>query len=607
MPAAIPIPQRRLLVARVDALLLPDDGGGQPLSLRRACAEAGVSAANYQRWKRQLQEPETGNREPGTTKKPGRPPAVTLTPEQTDRLRFWRLTKGSVPLALEFFLRDEVCTDQLRQFILGRWQKAQAARKRPHWPASIRAALHVTAAEQAAHRKDAKRLQEVTVAERRGAFWINHAGQEVPLLPNSIWESDDESTNEPFRFYDAELGRERVGRQGLYTVDVYSRRFMGGTLVGRSRDAYRVEDIADHFADLARQYGLPLIWRVERGVWENHWLHGLPLSDGSTWGGLGDLVHIATKHSSQAKGNIEGAFNFKQALAAGGWDGGDLTLGRHRGEFPEATRHHQRSQAGREESLRRFAPIDQAADAMAQVLHYQNTRPKVRQMFGGQSLVPDALYKEGQDQARPVPPGEWWRFLPVKRALTIRRGMVALRVDHYPQEFRFRVNGAAGLDGLHLDHGHQVLVAMHPGQPEQGLHLFNADRSKLNRDRLPFGQFLGLAEYLPDRPQEDFSGNPHRPAAEARKRECAGVRRAFRAITSGTAAATRKSYGQDSLGTRLAVASRGDQDTTLDPSRPTGRRGGLIPARRRTSPEPDPDHGDQEDLDALEREAMDLV
>lgn len=579
MPAPTPIPQRRLAVAQVRALI---QGGA---SQRQACAEAGVSDANFIRWSRELDNPS-----PEPKGRPGRKPVLELTDAQADRLRFWHLTKGSVPLALEFFLRDDLCTPEVAQFIRGRWLRAVETGRRPSWPASIRRALHVTAAEVAQHRGGSKRLSEVTATERRGAFWISADGVEMPLLPNSIWESDDMSVNEPFRFFDADSGRERLGRQTLQTLDVFTHRWLGATLVGRTRDAYRIEDIADHFADLAQTHGLPLVWRVEKGVWDNHWLMGIPMPDGTTWGGIADLVTIAQKTSSQAKGNVEGSFNIQQALAAAGWDGADLTLGRQRGEFHHATRHYLRAQNGRDESLTRFPTVDAAGDALARVLAYANTRPKARTMLGGRLVSPDALYKEhaAQDQARPLHPADAWRFLPVKRAsLHVRAGVVTISAPHYPSPFRFRVNGAEdeGLLRPHLDQGHLVHVAFHPGHPELGCTLHNADRSKLNRDNLPYGAPLGQADYMPLRPQEDFSNPAERPNADARKRERAAVRRTFRAITQGIP--TRKTYAQDSLGNRLAVHHENGQP--VGPVRPV----------RPTTPD---DLPTADDLDAMEAE-----
>lgn len=550
MPRPATLPNQRLAVARVDAFV---SGGA---SLVQACLRAGVSRANYYRWKTSEAALASANSAPGTANreskpaKRGRPTLVELTEAEIHRLRYWRLIRDSVPLALQEFLRDDLCRPEVAALVRSIWQKALARHKRPSWPLSIRRALQVTDAEKANFRGEKHRSQ-CEVTERRGAWWIDEDGHEWPLEPNTIWESDDMSVNEPFRFYDAASARERLGRQTLQTKDVCSYKNLYVTHVGRERDAYRVEDIADHAWDLVSTYGMPVMWRIECGVWDNAFFFGVKLADGTLWGGIDQLIHIRQKFTSRGKGNIEGGFDHQQRWTAHGPKGDIISIGRSRGEFEQATKLYLKAQqTGDEATLRRFWTVEQSANFLQQALTEMNRTPVQRLMHGNRFLIPDELY--GEPVQRQVPKGEEWRFLPVKKERVVSQGAIDIKVDHYAVPFRFRINGAAGMNGHHLDHGHRILVAFHPGRPQEGLHVFNGDRSAKNREGFSFGELIGLAEYLPERPSENLAGPGDH---SSRKRERSAVRLEGRAIVSGTARATRKSHAQDGLGNVLRQAN----------------------------------------------------
>lgn len=556
MPKPAQLADRTRAVALVDAYIR----GG--LEVAAACLRAGVARACYYRWKQETTQ------EAKQAARRGRPTKLELTTEEKRRLRYWRLIRASVPEALREFMADPVCRPETAQTLEALWQRAQARRKRPSWPLSVRRALHVTRAERGLLRGE-KAHDETVATERRGAFWCDEEGREWPLSPTTIYESDDESENEPFRYVDAATGEERLGRQSLKTISSFSLKWLGFTHVGRERDAYRVEDIADHFADIVRCHGLPILWRVERGVWDNQWLFGVKLQDGSRWGGLDGLFHIRQKHRSRGKANVEGSFNHAQNLRAHGADGGVMSLGRKRGEFEAATKDYLRAQAGHADALAKFWSIEESAAATAAALSKFNAQPKERHIFGGQWISPDEAH--GTPAKREVPADQWWRFLPVKKAASVRRGVIEIRAPHYPVSFRFRVNGAEGMRGIHLDQGHKVLVAFHPGHPEQGLHVFNAEMGAMNREHWTCGQALGVAEWMPDRPQEDLSGRGDFSNA---KRERAAVRREFREIVAGTARASRKSHAQDGLGNVIRQAMGATGPTPGAAAKAT--RGGLI-------------------------------
>ena len=201
-----------------------------------------------------------------------------------------------------------------------------------------------------------------------------------------------------------------------------------------------------------------------------------------------------------------------------------------------------------------------------------NARPKVRRAFGRDAIAPDDLLCGAKGPA--LVASERWRFCPIKRAAIVRGGHVEISIDHYPQSFRFRVNGVAelspeptGKSALHLDHGYRVLVAFHPGRPDEGCHVFNAELGPYNRLGAGPAEYLTRAEYAPDRPQinlgkGDFMG---------RKKAAAAVRRSFRAI----GAAVRADHVQDSRGRIVRAQSTGTAGETH-------RSAGETPALRRT-------------------------
>lgn len=544
------------------------------LSQAEACRAAGVAPANYVRWRDEIAR----RGAPAEAARPtGRPPRFDLTPEEARPLRRLRLRYDSLDLAVEAWLRGEAfeAGEALRPETIAAAQelldRAARRRRRVRWPASLRRAGHVTDEERALYRGP-KAAASIEISERRGLYWRDEDGQEWPMLPGTIFESDDMSCNEPYRYHDAELGRETLGRQGLYTLDTYSLRWLGVSLVGRERDAYRAEDIAEHLLEIVDAVGLPAIWRFERGPWDNNVINGVRLPDGSRWGGLDELFRVSQKFSSRGKANVEGGFDFLQAVSAHQ----STSIGRQRGEFEAGSRHYLRAQAGRPEDLRYFWTLAQCAEAQRAAMAALNARARQRHAFGPELVVPDELWQS--PVTRPLPADQRWRFCPVKKEATVRSGVIETSAPHYPRTFRFLVHGCGDLPVL--DHGHALLIAFHPGRPEEGCHVFNSDRTTRNREGLRWGQYLGLAEWMHDVPQEDFSAAPDH---DRRRRANAAVRAEFRAVVPpGTGPGTLRSTARDGLGNALDLARHGAPPAGL-PALPA--RAGRPP---RQAPEPEP-------------------
>jgi hypothetical protein len=576
--------QRAMAVAAVDAL-------ASTLPILRACLEAGVAYASYYRWKSEIEAATSGAlTQPVEEIKKGRPALFVLTPGETRRLRFWRLVKGSIPLAVEAAIAESTTGNESPYFsavramqadgdvvnpdhrktrqsiegatkldeskalaLRGYWQRFVEARKAVCWPMSIRRACRVSEDEEAAFR-GRKALESRAGHERRGAFIIDEEGKRMPWCAGAIWCSDDMSVNDPFRFYDAAENRELVGRQTLWTTDAFSLDFLGCHHIGRDRDSYRAEDIARHFAALVDEHGLPLVWRVERGRWDNNFINGCPLpgefeEDGTAkrWGGLDAIIHMAVKFNSRGK-EIEGCFNLLQAMMDHGGDGRTLSIGRQRGEFEQATKLMLRTDRDLA-ALEKFWSIEASADHAARVMQAWRERPKVRESMGNQSFTPAELWS--QHVKRPCPQNERWRFLPVKTPARIWKGVLEIKVNHYPVSFRFRVHGAGRMNSAHFVDGHEVMVAFDPSEAWAGCHVFNRDRSARNRDGWNWLERIGVADHMADVPQEDLRGEGYSPGQTRAK---AQVRTEYRSTFSGTHfTGRRRSHAQDGLGNALAV------------------------------------------------------
>lgn len=557
MPAPISAAHRALALAQVDTLVAAGE------SVQGACALSGVKYASYYRWKAEAERAKTPQ-PPKERARAGRKPKFgELTDDEVAGLRFWSLVKGSIPLAVEFWLNDpeRPARPGLKEAIWAHWQAFVTARKPVTWPLSIQRACRVTEQERAEfHGK--KHASDQRGTERRGGFLITAEGEQMPLSPGAIWESDDMSLNDPFRFTDPATGREQLGRQALFTIDTFSLFWLGCSHIGRARDAYRAEDIADHFADIVDQHGLPLCWRIERGRWDNNFIFGCLIgydAEGSErrWGGLDEIIHIRQKHTSQGKANVEGGFDLLQALMDHGADGSTLSIGRERGQFEQATKLMLRANRDRPDTaaLAKFHNIADSAEAVARAMNVFNHRPKQRHIFGNETRIPADLW--AQHQRRPLDSAHRWRFLPQKRTARIYKGIIETRVTHYAQSFRFQVHGSPRCPGFIADEGHEVLIAFHPARPWEGCHVFNADTSARNRDGLRFGERIGLADFMEDAPQEDL-----RPGARSHSRgqkiAASRVRSTFRGIVAGSDfVGRRRDHAQDDLGNQLTRQTLG--------------------------------------------------
>ena len=257
------------------------------------------------RW---VAEAARADREPDADPSPsklGRPASWQFTEHESLALRHLRARHDSLDTAVRRFLDAEACRTETRAWLSGYLDSAAIRRGRHHWPSCLRRAAHLSPEDRDAFR-GRKALADRAASGERGLYWLDAEGQEHALRAGDIWESDDMSLNEPFTYVDPATGRSEVGRQILFSQDVYSRQWLGFDMEGRERDAYRAEDITDHILGVIDAWGLPLVWRVERGAWENTALDGIALDNararelrylGDRWqgrriGGIRSLIHI---------------------------------------------------------------------------------------------------------------------------------------------------------------------------------------------------------------------------------------------------------------------------------------------------------------------------
>lgn len=542
------------LKSRVDAVraMHPE------LSIRAACAQAGVNHANYLRWTRIV---ESGG--PKAPAKKGRPAKWTVSDADRNCLRWFMAWTESFALAAEYFeeygrtgtaplpncphprpsteLCAQIAAEQRRG---GRWDT--------RLPKLLRNAARLTKAErdyirgQKAYNDGALSTRRLMVI--RDFDPVTGLIQDIPMWAGCGFCSDDVSPEQPF----TAIGEDgpRVNRQTLATHDIYSRRWLGLMCLGREGDAYTKVDQAEHIASIVRECGLPYYWSFERGPWANTFIDGLRVPSGwadeeTVWGGLSGLFRVRHKFKPQHK-TIEGAFSDLQRRMRGR----SVSVGsRSRAENERATKIVTAAQRGNEEALRYLWNINDAAETIWQQMEGMNGREMRREFLEGAMARPNDLW-ELTYRPRPLAASDAWMLLPIKEARVITKQRISISLKGYGTfDFACVARGELPL----MDNGHRLLVAFHPGRPEEGAQLFNGDtRAQYNRDGLRFGEHLGTARYLPAVPMEDFTGSGDYSAARRARQAVSSELRTAKASLGGVVKLSRRA---DPLGNALQIAS----------------------------------------------------
>jgi len=515
-------PDKARFLACVQGLMATDG-----LSLRKACSRAGGSPASYLRWKRELEAAGGDAFAAFEAGKPtGRPPELQVEDEEElNILRWHRLCKGSLPLAVHFAILDPRVSDEVRVQLVKIEERACENGKRPNFAPSVRRAFHVTEQEEAKFR-NRKAEQGAEMMTPRGMLWVDEDGDFHDLLPGELWECDDYSTNQPYHWPDPQTGELNLGRQVFGAMDVCAAKWLGFDHIGRERDAYRGEDIVRYLGRLFRAHGVPRFLRLERGSWESSYVHGLEVDGMATrWGALDHFCTIKHTWKSKGKGLIESSFNpLQNWLAHTGRD-----VGRTRGEFELATRAWlQCKQAGRDPRELGFLSADESSLYHAEAARKMNMRPRERRALG-ERVAPDDLVARLGWHTTPFPEAEAWRLLPYKARRVVMGGLVSVSPGGGWPTLTFTVNGVSD---LHLENGHAVLVACDPARPDLGAYVANADRSAKNRHSWPMAMPLLTAPLYVAAPQIDLSGRYEGGAIPQRRRASAAVATSFRAIVA---------------------------------------------------------------------------
>lgn len=579
-------------------------------SVNQACALAGVSRSNFQRWSSQLEASGGDIWLAFEPKKPtGRPVLADLTESEIAIARWHRMTKGSLPVAVHFFAHDERVRPEIRMAVKEIEARAAARGCRATYPPSIRRAFHVTAEIAAEFRGKKHRMNQEMVSPR-GMFYINEQGDSVNILPGQLWEMDDYSCNQPFAYPDIESGELRTGRQVLACMDVASAAWLSFDAIGRPRDAYRGEDILRFIERSFRAHGMPLFLRLERGSWDSSAVHGIDV-DGviEGWGGLDEIVNIQHVFKSKGKGTIESSFSHLQTWLSHS----SLDIGRYAGEFEMQSKAMRQAQNSTTlDDVRKLGIWEQsqAIAAHESAAALINSRPRSRDVLGaGTYAAPDDLRAQKGWHTIPFPEAHAWRFLTHKECRTVTGGTITIKPGGGYEMMEFVVNGT---ENLHLDHGHRVLVACDPARPELGAYICNADSSARNRHGWAIGQHLCTAPLMSQSPQFNLSGKRH-SSMDLRRRASAAATTEFRAIRSAAPGSNlRVTVASDGMGQRAeitnasphrssAAVSAADERSTLSTGteRTTRHRRDVVPAS-----EPVPAHDRLAQLRAAETAAL---
>ena len=474
----------------------------------------------------------------------------------------------SLPLALERLSDTGTCSAEARELI-------DRYRGQSDYPPSFYKVFHVKEEEWAmAHGK--KHFDGVTHTARRGLWVIDEDGSRRQLFSGDLVEADDVSIDCPY-YVQLPDGSYSVGRQVLCFRDRVSRKWVGAYAVARERDSYRGEDIARACRELVDAWGLPGMFRFERGSWESETVSGLKVDDGKggemRWGGIASLIPIQHVHTSRGKGTIEGGFRMLHKVL--GLHG--VRIGKHRGEYEKPTADMLAVNAGTKK------PQDCGFIAWSDLLTtfergftLLNGRPVFFQEIAAKRC-PDDVWAE-EMQARPggrlpaCPPDRLWHFLPVKRGIgagLAQAGHVKVSVKDYPLPFFFRIGGP-GLsyigDGIpaegmernlpFIERGHRLIVAFDPQRAAEGAVIFNAERGPKNTEGWKPLQRLFVAPLSEEAPQVDLSGGAaSSPDMVAKRTRDAQVRAGFTSIGLYGAGARRVRQDHDGAGNVARVES----------------------------------------------------
>lgn len=245
-------------------------------------------------------------------------------------------------------------------------------------------------------------------------MWIRNgeSGEKMFIRGGDVVEADDATINFPVCVPwiirgcpCSEKFHVKVGRfQWLVAIDVGSRKVLGFNYTARPRASYRGEDVLALMRGVARQHGVPRIWRFERGVWESNLVIKAQENMGS------GRISVYSPHM---KPFIEGLFN-KLWTKLSAWFP-EASVGRFRGEGEEASKLLAACVAGQLDPRRYFPMLSDVIAAFEAVIEEHNSSI-VRSENWGEWCPHERWHRDAS--ASPLPPLDPrcdWIFSPCVR------------------------------------------------------------------------------------------------------------------------------------------------------------------------------------------------
>jgi hypothetical protein len=397
--------RRAQILARIDALV----AAGCPIGDARA--QAGISASTHGRWRKRLAE--RGSLISDRNKS-GRKPLVDLTDAEKLTLQqlYLKMNKdeesGSMRSAAKFLALDPETREEVRGPILAALATSSKV------PGFVKRVLErVTAAHVSARRRPQMSAVE-HFSGRIGAF----AGDKIER--RRVIEADDGTLNFPM-WIPWPMGGDkcsdkfnvRLGRwQFLPEVEAGWSYFTPGyALVCRPKGSYRDEDIRALIHMVGQQYGLPDLFRFERGSWESNAIVHLLEQIG---------VPLQSVHQSNHKPIVEG--NFSPIWTYLGVVAGQM--GRYRGEMEEENKLYEKCKDGRADPREHFVSLADGIAAIDGAVAMRNSDTVRSNLYG--SWVPEVRWKEHALSRpwKPLPAELSFLFAPYVREWTVAKGSV---------------------------------------------------------------------------------------------------------------------------------------------------------------------------------------
>lgn len=391
---------------------------GSPETL--ACGAAGVSVPTYQAWARRMEE--GGIAALADQPRSGRPPAVTLLPEEAAHLHALalRANRGRDASSMTAAARHAAIdpASPLRPETRGAILAPRASKHQ--LPVEIRRACRVGVAEVRRYRDPSAGLADGIHAPGLLRMAQNPDGTLRRLLPGERQVWDDASVNVGVCL-DWPAGGDRcsdrwgvrVARyQLLLGIDCATDFCVGYNYVVRGNDAYRAEDVVRSWHRVWSTAGMPDACVVEGGSWQS--------ARALEYLGAAGVAPVSAKGRPWQK-LVEGWFGrlwtqLSMDLPPAGH------VGRFRGEMRAETADWTACREGRRDPRGLFPDLGEFLAALDRSIARLNTEPVESREYG--TWVPAEAWAASARERRELPAGLWRLALPVREIRLVRNGSV---------------------------------------------------------------------------------------------------------------------------------------------------------------------------------------